>query len=292
MTLTLAVACGVTIGLAYAALHKEIQLSINTTVEAADVDGDGDVDLADLGIVAPSINTNPPEDERADLDKNEVVDISDLAVVGRYFQGGSPNQGLPPFPILYSGTVFIQGEEAPEGLSLVACVLDCATGWESQAVMTLLGGEYNDLVVSPPDKSFLMEVITFWIVNEFGRIQATETLEYEPDPRELAPILDLHFADPVPTPPAPKTVESDLINETMEDLTIFLGATVTWTNRDLDIHTTTSGRPEDPEVGTLWDSSILNKGDTFSFTFTAVGNFPYFCQVHPDTMQATVTVTQ
>jgi hypothetical protein len=41
----------------------------------------------------------------------------------------------------------------------------------------------------------------------------------------------------------------------------------------------------------LWDSSVLTQGQTFSFTFTQAGTFPYFCEVHPN-MTATIAVGQ
>jgi hypothetical protein len=53
-------------------------------------------------------------------------------------------------------------------------------------------------------------------------------------------------------------------------------------------HTTTAGFPEVPSG--QWDSSTLNQGDDFFFTFQQVGSFPYFCEIHPDTMRATVEV--
>ena len=54
-------------------------------------------------------------------------------------------------------------------------------------------------------------------------------------------------------------------------------------------HTTTSGTPPDSLSG-VWNSEFLYQGQTFTFTFTKVGTFPYFCRVHPS-MTATVTVT-
>ena len=112
--------------------------------------------------------------------------------------GAVPNQGRPPLPIIYSGTVFIQGEEAPEGLAVVACVTDCTEGWQGDAQMTRPGGRYIGLVVGPPSAEDVGEEITLWIVNEFGRIQATETLKFELG--DLTRTLDLHFDKPVPTP--------------------------------------------------------------------------------------------
>jgi hypothetical protein len=62
---------------------------------------------------------------------------------------------------------------------------------------------------------------------------------------------------------------------------ISLGDTVKWTNSDTVGHTVTSGKPSDPITGSIFDSSLIRSGGTFSYTFTYYGTFDYFCQVHP-----------
>jgi nitrite reductase (NO-forming) len=77
------------------------------------------------------------------------------------------------------------------------------------------------------------------------------------------------------------------------DLTVTVGTTVRWTNNDAIAHTVTSGI-SDGSVGTadgIFDSSFLNDGDTFVYTFEEVGEFPYFCTPHP-WMIGSVTVTE
>jgi nitrite reductase (NO-forming) len=67
------------------------------------------------------------------------------------------------------------------------------------------------------------------------------------------------------------------------EVTIEVGMTVTWTNGDAILHTVTSGVSAN-NVGTpdgLFDSGFLNTGETWSYTFTEVGEFPYFCTPHP-----------
>ncbi len=82
-------------------------------------------------------------------------------------------------------------------------------------------------------------------------------------------------------------LQSDIINFTLENLTISVGTMVTWTNRDGASHTSTSG--VSPNKDGIWDSPILNQGQQFSFDFNQPGVFPYWCRVHPY-MVATVTV--
>ena len=64
-------------------------------------------------------------------------------------------------------------------------------------------------------------------------------------------------------------------------LTVKPGTSVTWTNNDSSIHTVTSGLPEKGDVGTLFDSSLINPGMTFVHVFDKQGTFDYSCTLHP-----------
>jgi plastocyanin len=71
------------------------------------------------------------------------------------------------------------------------------------------------------------------------------------------------------------------------------GATVTWTNDDSQPHTVTSGSNGQPD--NRFNSSpnfnpLMAPGQTFSFTFTQAGDYPYFCMLHPN-MVGTVSVS-
>ncbi|HTD65103.1 MAG TPA: Ig-like domain-containing protein, partial [Candidatus Limnocylindria bacterium] len=66
---------------------------------------------------------------------------------------------------------------------------------------------------------------------------------------------------------------------TPTNLTVGAGDTVTWINRVTRAHDTTHYDPNDPEVF-LWASDLLSKDQSFSFTFTNVGAYPYVCAVH------------
>jgi plastocyanin len=74
---------------------------------------------------------------------------------------------------------------------------------------------------------------------------------------------------------------------------VSVGTTVTWTNNDSQPHTVTSGSNGQPD--NKFNSSpnftpLLNPGQTFSFTFTEAGEYPYFCTLHPN-MVGTVNVS-
>ncbi len=76
---------------------------------------------------------------------------------------------------------------------------------------------------------------------------------------------------------APKggTVQVDIkgfafVSETVR---IAPGTTIIWKNFDDARHTV---------VGAEFQSKLLSKGDTFSYTFTKEGSYPYFCGIHPN----------
>lgn len=57
------------------------------------------------------------------------------------------------------------------------------------------------------------------------------------------------------------------------DLVVPRGSTVRWANRGQNIHTTSS-------LDGSWDSPGLERGKTFSFTFTRPGQYRYLCRQH------------
>ncbi len=66
-------------------------------------------------------------------------------------------------------------------------------------------------------------------------------------------------------------------------VTIQRGTRVRWVNRGNNPHTTTSDRG-------LWDSGILEPGESFTRRFRRAGTFRYHCEIHPG-MTATIVVT-
>ena len=59
-------------------------------------------------------------------------------------------------------------------------------------------------------------------------------------------------------------------------LTIPVGASVTWINRDGDVQTVAAD--DTPQT---FKSAGLDTDDKFSFTFTKPGTYSYHCSVHP-----------
>ena len=59
-----------------------------------------------------------------------------------------------------------------------------------------------------------------------------------------------------------------------QEVVIPVGTTVIWVNQDGAPHTATA------DDGQLFKSDLLSKGQSFKHTFGAVGEFPYYCELH------------
>ncbi|MBF8266890.1 MAG: copper binding protein of plastocyanin/azurin family [Dehalococcoidia bacterium] len=91
------------------------------------------------------------------------------------------------------------------------------------------------------------------------------------------------------TPGGGTTIQLTIQDFRLEDRTVRVGDTVTWTNQGAFPHTTTSGTS--PNANGIWNSGSLPSGQSFTFTFNQTGTFPYFCAVHPS-MTAVITVVE
>jgi plastocyanin len=68
------------------------------------------------------------------------------------------------------------------------------------------------------------------------------------------------------------------------ELTVPVGTTVTWTNRDDIPHTVTSG-----DTPRLFKSEPLDTDEHFAYRFDHAGRFAYFCSLHAH-MQGVIVV--
>jgi plastocyanin len=59
-------------------------------------------------------------------------------------------------------------------------------------------------------------------------------------------------------------------------LTVPVGTTVTWINRDDIPHTVLS-----TDDAKTFKSKVLDTDEKFSFIFSKAGTYPYFCSIHP-----------
>ena len=79
-----------------------------------------------------------------------------------------------------------------------------------------------------------------------------------------------------------KEVRIDNFTFNPDRLVVRVGETVTWLNEDDIPHTVVSSSK-------TFKSKALDTDDTYSFTFTALGVYEYFCSLHPH-MKATIVV--
>ena len=318
-------AVGIAAGLAYAAVNnKEFDVPIQATVtvkiasaaEAADVNGDGQVDGKDLKIVSRNLNTTvPPGDERADVDKSGRVGVRDLAFVARFFK-----QLVTPAL-----------DTTPPGKPTLISPPDGSTGDDTTPtfIWTLVTGDRLGATVTvnfvpppppPPPPPPLPEPLptTYSLEIAFGTADFTnlaftadgiQTTQFTLNSGDALAAGDYiwhvravdgagntgDFSDPfiftvIPTH-TPTTVQVDMGNFffSPKSVPIKVGDTVVWTVT-AGGDTTASGQPGN-KTG-IWDSDFMTVGETFSFTSTEAGTFPYFCEIHGSAMVGTVTVTQ
>jgi len=74
--------------------------------------------------------------------------------------------------------------------------------------------------------------------------------------------------------PASMEVKIDNFSFGPGTLTVSVGTTVTWTNRDDIPHTVVS-------TDGVFKSKVLDTDEKFSYTFTKAGTYAYFCSIHP-----------
>ncbi len=80
-----------------------------------------------------------------------------------------------------------------------------------------------------------------------------------------------------------KTIEIKDFSFQPDSITVPVGTTVTWINRDPANHTITSDDGK-------FDSGTIKNGGEFKFTFSQPGTYRYHCKIHPS-MTGMVTVT-
>ena len=92
-----------------------------------------------------------------------------------------------------------------------------------------------------------------------------------------AGVITLLYAGAPHSPSAavsPAAIRIDNFAYSPPTLVVAPGTTVTWTNADDDAHTVVEKQGK-------FKSAALDTDDTFSQTFTAPGEYEYFCSLHP-----------
>jgi plastocyanin len=112
-------------------------------------------------------------------------------------------------------------------------------------------------------------------------VEVTPVVEAAPPTAPAAASVDAPPAAPAAaTPVAPAPAATTSVAATVVDnrfqpatLSIGVGTTVTWTNAGTNLHTLTS-------ADGLFESGVLQPGQTFSYTFSQPGTYQLICRQH------------
>ena len=81
-------------------------------------------------------------------------------------------------------------------------------------------------------------------------------------------------------PDAPFFWSEKTTGVTTGEITVHPDDSVTWENADTALHTITSVT-QSGEIDGVFDSGLIESGDSYSLTFSELGDFYYFCSIHP-----------
>ena len=151
-----------------------------------------------------------------------------MAILALALVAAAPAQqdGRPPQPLyqdFFSGTVTVQGEHPPVGTEMVACIDLCAD-YQSRKVAIGASGAFTGLELAPTNPALIGRDVTFYIANQYGSIQADQTLRFDGVYNSLTVSLTFSDAIPdgVPTPaptstPAPASTPTPVPPDTLPD---------------------------------------------------------------------------
>ena len=126
-------------------------------------------------------------------------------------------------------------------------------------------------------------IVTAALLEAFGRAPSRHRAGSDP----------MRPADPPASSPAGASSKAKISIDNFafkpRELSVPVGATVTWVNHDDVPHTATASTATANGDAPAFDSGPLDTDEKFSFTFTTPGTYSYFCKVHPH-MTGTVIV--
>jgi len=115
--------------------------------------------------------------------------------------------------------------------------------------------------------SFLVLTLFVVFLMGFGTLAYAETYE-------------IKIPSGASDPNAPYFWSEKSTGVTTGEITIYPGDSVIWSNADTAFHTITSVT-KDGEVDGLFDSGFFTAGKSYTRQFDDLGNFYYFCSIHP-----------
>ena len=100
---------------------------------------------------------------------------------------------------------------------------------------------------------------------------------------------DVNIPTGAADPFAPYFWQSEKGGSTSGIVEIVIGDTIVWKNADTDFHDITSGSETEGPDG-IFFSKPLAPGKSFTYKFSEIGHYPYYCTIHP-WMEGTIIVT-
>ena len=101
---------------------------------------------------------------------------------------------------------------------------------------------------------------------------------------------DVNIPTGAASPDSPFFWQSEKDGSTTGDVEILVGDTIIWKNADTTFHDVTSGTAADGPNG-IFSSGPIGPGKSFSYKFSEIGDYPYYCTLHP-WMEGTILVTE
>ncbi len=104
--------------------------------------------------------------------------------------------GVPPIPVVYSGTVLVAGSTPPDGLTLTARI----GGYEAEPA-PIVGGQFRGLTISVDDSDLLGSLVTFYLNGEVPSNQTVKLVSLGVESLQLTfPRFPTPPPSPTPTP--------------------------------------------------------------------------------------------
>lgn len=124
-----------------------------------------------------------------------------------------------------------------------------------------------------------------WAVGNYSsaNVRRSFTLHYTSSPGNCATSTPTATPTSVCSPVQERYVLMVNFTYSPQTVTVTLGTRIRWLNEGPSTHTTTS------DTG-VWDSGVMNPGQTYGVLFNSPGTYPYHCTLHPETMTGTVNV--
>ena len=159
------------------------------------------------------------------------------------------------------------------GIAVVGSSFDQADSKQDMAMMDSM----NDDMMMQDDKMTDMEKMMDNDSEKFGFKGYDEKVVVELSKEETGPITKYVSIPSGTSVPGCEDADKCFIPP---KVSINAGDSITWTNDDTAVHTTTGGGISTGTTGTF-DSGLIQSGVMYEYTFDSAGTFDYFCVVHP-----------